>query len=1062
MTKVKRFLPPLSLKRKIILAIVFVGLLPLILSLLLTFFEERRMIRETAGITFRGIAVELARKVETQITRGINEAQQLATLPFIRSAILESNRSYVGKNPDQIASLISEWEARWRIRDQQNEFPLFINQFATNYLIQWHAIRKADYLAIVVADSQGALVLSSFPQVKFFYGSSDWWQAVFRHPEGQPYVGDLFFDPSFGTHVLNVAVPILNHRRTKAIGAISILLRRDPLFRSISEVSVGATGHAMLVANNGKPLICPVASLEEHVVRPQLIQALATGEAGWLMADRDSHGARNSIVGFAPFHLGMNLAAESFGGRQWRFLVRQDPEETYAPLNHLLMELAVYGCGVFVILWFTGIMVAGRMVKPIQTLYAGVQRIGLGNLDHQLTVKTGDEIEVLAEAFNRMAGNLQKTFSQLNQKMTEIGRLEEKYRDLIEHAPEMIFQVDPFGRFVHVNQTGLEKLGFVLEDMLRMSLWDLVPVEKKSEIKEYVAGLSGHVRQTIETVFLNRRGERIDVEIHTTTLMDHETGALVYSRGFVRDITERKVLQREIERYTLELEQKVSERTKQLSDSEARYKALFDLAADSIVVVDEDGCMEAVNEREREALGHPRSDLLGKPMLDLVLPAYREIVTQLLQTVREGASQVPTQEIQVFDAYHVAHPVEIDLIRIEVGFHPSVMVQLRDITERKRLEEQLHKYSEELEGKVHARTHEIERAKRYIESLLENANDVIYTLDHDQQFTYVNGKVETWGYRKEDLIGRSYLSLLSKRYRGRHLRDTLDMAEKQMYEIEVVSKSGDVRSVLVSISPLHNDEGVYSGVLGIARDITDRKMLEQQVRNAERLASIGKLAAGVAHEINNPLGGILNCLYNIRKGTLTASREQEYLHLMEDGLYRVQKIVRQLLDFSQQHEPELKSVDVNVMMDRVLALTNYALLAKQVRLTREYAPVSPKVMADSHMMEQVFMNLVLNAVQATDKGGTITIRTREQDGLCEMDVEDTGCGIGPDVRPHIFDPFFTTKRTGEGTGLGLSVSLGIIERHGGEMNVDTQVDKGTIFTVRLPVVPKEALAKVGL
>ena len=1057
----KRFLPPLSLKRKIILAIVFVGLLPLILSLLLTYFEERRALREAAGINFRGIAVELARKVETQITRGINEAQQLATLPFIRSAVLESNRSYIGKNPDQIKAFISEWEARWRTRDQQNEFPLFINQFATNYLIQWHAIRKADYLAIMVVDSHGALVLSSFPQVKFFYGRSAWWQAVFRRPGGQLYAGDLFFDPSFGTHVLNVAVPILNNQRNKVIGAISVLLRRDSLFRSISEVAAGVTGHAMLVADNGKPLICPVAPLEEHVLQPEVVHALATREAGWLVADRDSHGARNSIVGFAPLHLGMNLATESFGGRQWRLLVRQDPEETYAPLNHLLMELAVYGCGVFVVLWFTGIMVAGRMVKPIQSLYAGVQRIGLGDLDHHLTVKTGDEIEVLAEAFNRMAGNLQKTFSQLNQKMAEIGRLEEKYRDLIEHSPEMIHQVDPSGRFVHVNQTGLDKLGFSLEDMLKMFLWDLVPNEKKQEIREYVASLSDHVRQTIETVFLNRRGERIDVEIHTTTLMDHETGALVYSRGFVRDITERKVLQREIERYTLGLEQEVSERTKQLSHSEARYKALFDLAADSIVVVDEEGRVEAVNERERDALGHHRSDLLGRPMMDFLLPPYRESVTKLLQTVREG-SQVPTQEIQVYDAEQVSRSMEIDLIRVEVGAHPSVMVQLRDIMERKRLEEQLQKYSEELEGKVHTRTHEIERAKHYIESLLENANDVIYTLDHDQQFTYVNGKVEAWGYHKEDLIGRPYLALLSKRYRGRHLRETLDMAKKQMYEIEVVSKTGDIRFALVSISPLYNDEGVYSGVLGIARDITDRKMLEQQVRNAERLASIGKLAAGVAHEINNPLGGILNCLYNIRKGTLTASRAQEYMHLMEDGLYRVQKIVRQLLDFSQQHEPELKSVDVNVIMDRVLALTDYALLAKQVMLTREYAPVLPKVMVDPHMMEQVFMNLVLNAVQATAKGGMITIRTREQAGQCEIDVEDTGCGIVPEVRPHIFDPFFTTKRTGEGTGLGLSVSLGIIERHGGEMKVETQVDKGTTFTVRLPVVPKRTMTKVGL
>ena len=158
----KRFFPSLSLKGKTITAMVLVGLLPLILSLLLTYFEERRALREATGINFKGIAVEVARKVETQITRGINEAQQLATIPFIRSSVIESNRSYEGKDAGDIEKYIQEWQDRWRTQSRQNEFPLFVNQFATNYLIQWHAVRKADYLAILVSDKQGALVLSSF------------------------------------------------------------------------------------------------------------------------------------------------------------------------------------------------------------------------------------------------------------------------------------------------------------------------------------------------------------------------------------------------------------------------------------------------------------------------------------------------------------------------------------------------------------------------------------------------------------------------------------------------------------------------------------------------------------------------------------------------------------------------------------------------------------------------------------------------------------------------------------------------------------------------------------
>ena len=156
----------------------------------------------------------------------------------------------------------------------------------------------------------------------------------------------------------------------------------------------------------------------------------------------------------------------------------------------------------------------------------------------------------------------------------------------------------------------------------------------------------------------------------------------------------------------------------------------------------------------------------------------------------------------------------------------------------------------------------------------------------------------------------------------------------------------------------------------------------------------------------------MNCLYNIRKGTLSAARAEEYTHFMEDGLRRVQKIVRQLLDFSQQHQPELVLTDVNSLVERVLVLVNHSLEEKHLTLQRECEPGLPAIMVDPHMIEQVLMNLILNAVQATQEHGTVTIRTHQADGVCEIEVEDTGCGIPAEVRPNIFDPFFTTKRTG--------------------------------------------------
>src|SRR5437773_8411620 len=467
-------------------------------------------------------------------------------------------------------------------------------------------------------------------------------------------------------------------------------------------------------------------------------------------------------------------------------------------------------------------------------------------------------------------------------------------------------------------------------------------------------------------------------------------------------------------------------------------------------MVNPGGGIVAVNRRQETVLKYPEEQLVGRRFLELILPKDQPAVSALMTEILSGARETPTVEVKVFDRAGRPVPMELELTSIHTGTMMFLMVQLRDITDRKHLERQLQEYSEALELKVVERTREIAETKTYLENLLENANDVIYTLDLDQRFTYVNSKVEIWKYRKEDLLGRPYLSLMSRRHRGKRLRATLDIGTKQAYEVELITGAGELRTALVSVSPLHDNNGAIMGVLGIARDITEKKQLEQQVLNAEKLASIGKLSAGVAHEINNPLGGILNCLYNLRKKSVSLDRATEYLASMEEGLRRVQKIVRQLLDFSQQHDPQLSPTDINAVVERVLVLTNHAFVENQIKLDQQLHPDLPPLPVDRHMIEQVLMNLILNAVQAIKGGGLITIRTRVAAGVLAVDVEDTGCGIPAHVLPHIFDPFFTTKGTGEGTGLGLSVSLGIVERHGGQILVESQVGRGTVFTVCLP------------
>ena len=1039
-----------TLQRRIITAMVLIGLLPLSFSLVIAYVEERRAIRDTIGRDFRQIAIEAADKIEMQVMQGISESRQLATIPILRGTVIESNRSYAGRNPQVIRRMVREWEGRWKKGTAKGRFPEFINKMATDYVIEWNRIRKG-YVSILVADSQGALVVTSTPHAEYDPSQALWWQVAYHEGKGQIYVSDLVYDEALGFHVLDIAVPVLDDEQKTAVGAVNVRLKRDELFNAIQQVRLGEHGHAMLLNTAGRPLICPVLSPDRHTINAQLMEQIRQPKAGWVVAEDDSHGGRNGIVGYAPVQFPIPLAPESFGGVgiEWITFVRQDPAETYAPLLQLLKRVSAAAVGVFFLMLLAGRFLARRIVRPIQVLQERAALIERGDLDQRLDIATGDEIEKLADAFNQMASSLNRSFRELERQMGEIRRLEEHYRDLIENSPEMIHKLDQDGRFVHVNTTAIDKLGYTQDEMFGKCLWDIAPAECRQAVLEYVSRLAKEGRGSLETAFLTKDGKRLDVEIHATVLFDPAGGS--FTRAFVRDTTARKALEAQVRQHTENLEQEVARRTKDLMESQERYKILFDEAADSVLMVNPGGGIIAVNRRQEAVLKYPEEELVGRRFLDLLIPKDQPSVAALIHEILGEARKTPTVEVKVLDRSGRAVPMELDLTGIQTGSVTYIMVQLRDITERKRLERQLYEYSESLEVKVLERTREIAETKTYLENLLENANDVIYTLDLEQRFTYVNTKIEIWGYRKEDLLGRPYLSLMSRRHRGKRLRSTLDIGTKQVYEVELLTRAGEARTAMVSVSPLRDNEGTIVGVLGIARDMTEKKRLEQQVLNAEKLASVGQLSAGVAHEINNPLGGILNCLYNIRKGGLSPDRQGEYLVSMEDGLRRVQKIVRQLLDFSQQHDPELLPTEVNGLIERVLTLTNHAFDAS-VRLNRELASDLPLLMADRHMIEQVLMNLVLNAVQSIRGGGTVTVRSRKEDAWCMIDVEDTGCGIPAEVLPKIFDPFFTTKGQGEGTGLGLSVSLGIVQRHGGEIQVHSHVGKGTVFTVRLPAL----------
>jgi len=241
----------------------------------------------------------------------------------------------------------------------------------------------------------------------------------------------------------------------------------------------------------------------------------------------------------------------------------------------------------------------------------------------------------------------------------------------------------------------------------------------------------------------------------------------------------------------------------------------------------------------------------------------------------------------------------------------------------------------------------------------------------------------------------------------------------------------------------------------------DQRLRENQAQliQAEKLTSLGQMAASIAHEVNNPLAGVLVYTQLLTKkmagDNISKEIALEYLSKMDSELTRSTRLIRNLLDFARQSSSTLREVDVNEVVNRALELTAHSAELQHIQVIKELNPSLPELMADFDQLQQVFTNLILNAIQAMPEGGRLILRTSADDSQFKIEVQDTGCGISLENMRKLFTPFFTTKGKGKGVGLGLAVAYGIIQRHHGRIEVQSKEGKGTTFTIYLPLHHEE-------
>jgi two-component system NtrC family sensor kinase len=355
------------------------------------------------------------------------------------------------------------------------------------------------------------------------------------------------------------------------------------------------------------------------------------------------------------------------------------------------------------------------------------------------------------------------------------------------------------------------------------------------------------------------------------------------------------------------------------------------------------------------------------------------------------------------------------------------------------------------------KAHELQRLTEYNENILESMESGILVLDLEGQIARWNRAMESlYGKRREEVLGRSPEAVFPEAFLDA-LRESLVLADNaeiaHIYKLNLPTPDGRSLLVNVSVAPFQMGAGKRHGTILILDDVTVRVRLEEQLQHSEKMASIGLLAAGVAHEVNTPLTGIASYTQMLREQVKPEDLRYPLLEKIERQAFRAAKIINNLLNFSRSGSAEFEKVDVNRVLLDVLSLLEHQLERNRVRVVREFSETLPPVRGNENRIQQVFFNLILNARDAMPSGGWLTVATRaDDDDTVIVEVRDTGIGIRREDVKRIYDPFFTTKGLGRGTGLGLSVSYGIIQEHGGAIFVDSVPTKGTTFQVALPAM----------
>jgi len=512
------------------------------------------------------------------------------------------------------------------------------------------------------------------------------------------------------------------------------------------------------------------------------------------------------------------------------------------------------------------------------------------------------------------------------------------------------------------------------------------------------------------------------------------------SRHQTREELEREIQDLREEIAVLRAAQPMSTQTpKGQGSMELPLAGIIHSVMDGLLIINEKQQILLFNAAAERMFQRSEQETLGQPIDQLIPERFREAHKQhikdfaLHSTTNRRMGAIGT--VVGLRSTGEEFPVEAAISKIETDGQKWLTVILRDVTEHRRMEQQL-KDSEE-----------------QFKTFMNHCPALAWMKDREGRYVYVNQTFEEIlqlpltkcaGKTDKDIWPNAVAHQLQE-----HDHAVLSQSKSMELHEQVPTPDNELKDWLVFKFPVV-ERGAIRYVGGFAIDMTQRNQLEEQLRKTERVAELGSLTSGLAHEIGTPMNVILGrAELLLRKAPDETTKKG--LQIIVSQVERVTKLINQLLSFARTRPSEPRPMDLPVVIKDVLEVVQERQKKQHIKVETHWDPRPPKIVADFDQMHQVLLNLVMNAFQAMPKGGRLSIGLQTRNSNIELTVADTGCGISKENLAKLFEPFFTTKEVGEGTGLGLSVVQGIIKEHHGSIAVDSQLEQGTIFRILIPI-----------